>query len=970
MDFLPLNPWTMSVSGLGMIIYAGCRHFALHKKITSKQSARGSFLFDEAFSVMKYFFVKATEHTVEEAQAFGNIFTPAPWWVCVVRVLIPLDTRLEANRILIDTLGEDDIQNVVGGKEWWQRCPNPDGALNGEWISMKKDWHGLDADEVDDDELETIKHEKVEAMKRKAEDDRKRRYKLGREREERRAKGEDDPYGDDEGEPAYEHDLDEMRCILYIHGGAYFFGSPNTHRYSIWRYARKIGGRAFALQYRLSPQFPFPCALADALASYLYLIRPPIGAKHKPVDPKRLVIAGDSAGGGLTLALSCLIRDAGLPAPAGIVLISPWCDLTHSFPSILQNTETDVIPAFGLGLFKPSMLWPPPPAEWQERADRSTSIKGLKHAAEVIGKERRANRKTSMFFNGSSRAHRKGEQLLAEVEGFPVEDPQRAEMTKTDEDGARDSSGGSAQENGEAKAEVGKVLKLKIDGEEVEVRDQIQLYATNDQLVYPFVSPVWQPSLGGLPSMYIMCGDKEVLRDEIVYMAHRAAHPDRYPVRQALLDANPERTKRHSEYPPTKVHLQIYDGICHDLPLFAFTTPAKYCYRAISSFVKFVTADENKRGVDDEVLASPVSNTGMELPVEILIKHEDAKLHHERIAESASPSRFSSLPQGIDTLPMPAPQIKIDTSVPTGQAAQNGEAKEIRSSSSVAMKTHINLAERVNDDSPSVQSDLSLSRYYTNLEKTIYASTQPSHRPAYVDNMVSERISLTGVVRPLEPKEEVEVLKIPKDDLGLVKEGPVKRYLAGKAKWDKKFKKTYEHVMRKRERESPKSVGRAFINDELMTPQMTRSSEQLKKSMREEAERISAQLKQRTLNKNANFKTSAHTGSTLMPSSTDGTDSPSRRTDSPKPMEDAEEERDEHFHLGIWALPGEKPPPSSIAARKDTKEARRLARVLDERYSKLSALNVWNEVHRMANKVAEPPGRDLGAPHVGAAATS
>lgn len=61
----------------------------------------------------------------------------------------------------------------------------------------------------------------------------------------------------------------------------------------------------------------FCSTVADALASYLYLIRPPPGAKHKPVDPAKLTLAGDSAGGGLCLALLCLIRDAGLPAPAG-----------------------------------------------------------------------------------------------------------------------------------------------------------------------------------------------------------------------------------------------------------------------------------------------------------------------------------------------------------------------------------------------------------------------------------------------------------------------------------------------------------------------------------------------------------------------------------------------------------------------------------------------------------------------------
>lgn len=64
---------------------------------------------------------------------------------------------------------------------------------------------------------------------------------------------------------------------------------------------------------------------------------------HKAVDPAHLVIAGDSAGGGLALALLTVIRDMDLPMPAGAVLISPWCDMTHSFPSILQNTATDIM---------------------------------------------------------------------------------------------------------------------------------------------------------------------------------------------------------------------------------------------------------------------------------------------------------------------------------------------------------------------------------------------------------------------------------------------------------------------------------------------------------------------------------------------------------------------------------------------------------------------------------------------------
>lgn len=128
---------------------------------------------------------------------------------------------------------------------------------------------------------------------------------------------------------------------MLVHGGAYYWGSINTHRYTIWRHARKMHGRCFAINYRKAPQYPFPCAIQDCLAAYLYLVNPPPGAPHLPVDPKSIVLAGDSAGGGLCLALLQILRDTpGLKLPAGAVLLSPWSDLTHSFPSILQNTAT------------------------------------------------------------------------------------------------------------------------------------------------------------------------------------------------------------------------------------------------------------------------------------------------------------------------------------------------------------------------------------------------------------------------------------------------------------------------------------------------------------------------------------------------------------------------------------------------------------------------------------------------------
>lgn len=104
-----------------------------------------------------------------------------------------------------------------------------------------------------------------------------------------------------------------------------------------------------------------------------------------------------------------------------------------------------------------------------------------------------------------------------------------------------------------------------------------------------------QPSLGGLPDLLIICGDKEVLRDEIIYCAHRAAHPDKYPLRKPLREANNERSALGDTYKPTRVHLQCYDDMPHDLVLFSMAGPAKFAYRAISSFCKAVTAPEAER---------------------------------------------------------------------------------------------------------------------------------------------------------------------------------------------------------------------------------------------------------------------------------------------------------------------------------------------------------------------------------------
>ena len=119
--------------------------------------------------------------------------------------------------------------------------------------------------------------------------------------------------------------------LLYLHGGGYFACSAETHR-PITVFFALHGFRVFAANYRLAPENPFPAAVDDAVAAYRGLL----AAGH---SPHRLVLAGDSAGGGLSLALLLALRAAGTPLPAAAALFSPWTDLAATGESIRTNAR-------------------------------------------------------------------------------------------------------------------------------------------------------------------------------------------------------------------------------------------------------------------------------------------------------------------------------------------------------------------------------------------------------------------------------------------------------------------------------------------------------------------------------------------------------------------------------------------------------------------------------------------------------
>ncbi len=131
-------------------------------------------------------------------------------------------------------------------------------------------------------------------------------------------------------------DTDQNRVLLYLHGGGYVLGSPDSHRYLAWKLAEASGMRVLVVDYRLAPENPFPAAVDDATNCSRWLL-------DYGFNPKYIARGGDSAGGGLAAATMVQLRNLGLPQPNCGILLSPWTDLSLSGPSIESNANADVI---------------------------------------------------------------------------------------------------------------------------------------------------------------------------------------------------------------------------------------------------------------------------------------------------------------------------------------------------------------------------------------------------------------------------------------------------------------------------------------------------------------------------------------------------------------------------------------------------------------------------------------------------
>ncbi|KAF8911524.1 hypothetical protein CPB84DRAFT_926690 [Gymnopilus junonius] len=834
-------------------------------------------LYHEAFTIVKSFLKASTFHTIEELQSFSNTRTPSPPWTHVVRTLVPISCCEEAAQYLIKALGGEEVaRRLVGGVKWWQvRGVN---GVDAQWIAARKDWQEA-----------------------------KRRHKKQQEQKNINSKDTSAEDLQDKAECVYEKNMDAMRCILYLHGGGYYFGSVDQERYSIQRFARKINGRVFAINYRLAPQYPFPCGLHDALAAYLYLIRPPEGSAHQAVNPAHIVVAGDSAGGGLSLALLQVIRDSGLPAPAGGFLISPWCDLTHSFASVHTNTKTDVVPESGLSFHKPSLLWPPPSEELSSRVQASLRFR-IRQAFRVEE---------------------------------PVQNLQESTIT----------SNTAIPVSQNRSVDPERVVVHISSGETVEVDQQLQFYTKNSLLDHPLISPAMS-YLGGLPPLLFIAGDKEVLRDEIIYSAHKAAYPEKYPTTDLARELYPplkgieERCKQ-----PTSVHLQVYDAP-HILPiLFSFTTPAKFCFRAIASFCKLVTEMTPPPGPSTQDPTSPTSPKSVHSPSpRRQTLFTGFKLHNRHPPSPIFGSPPAS-PTFTDSPPVMDPESSIENTLSEKLSMRRAISNRISRSSTALLRRQTSyspsstiantsispvpqlLEAKTLNPSPAISRDASESSDVggPRFRASSPIPPEPSGERAAGDisvysdiknvsqwecRMIRERVATSGVTRPLEPEDELDATKIPTERIGKFSEITIRRYMKERGIFDTKFastlktiEKTRRHNIQRAKEDTIRRLG--ILRQSLHRDGRAAANGQNKKEVKEDV------------------LTSPDWG-------------------------------------WAWALDeAEDPPPSSIVARRDTEEARKLAEVADQAVlsedQTFSGNNLWSVIISFLTATPGKPTHTLHA---------
>ncbi|KAF1953702.1 alpha/beta-hydrolase [Byssothecium circinans] len=652
---MPVNTITVGAAVTPTVIHTYLSHYLNRRPLREKPTAHISY--HEGLELIRRFLHYASFHTVEELQAFTSQWVPVPIWVDVDRIEIPSSQLRQAADHIRAQLGPEGIA-AIGGRSWWEWRRDQGTSLQAEWIEMRKD---------------------MEERKKSA-------------------------------------NINGQRIMLYVHGGAYFFGSVDEHRYQLQRHARKLKARVLAPRYRLAPQFPFPCGLMDCLAAYLYLLE----EKH---DPSTIILAGDSAGGGMILSMLVTLRDQGIPLPAGAILISPWVDLAHSFPSLGGDGKLDYIPAHGF-IHKPSMSWPPPNADDRLVFERETGNLGEDGTPRRGSAEDKAERVRGFSVQP-------GSESKFSTRGSADQHAPKAELLPE--------GGGAKQDlwvSSDGKYSIGPLSTLSVQLEDVrvEIKDQIQMYTPNHMLTHPLVSPALQPSLGGLPPLLILVGGGELLKDEQIYVAHKAASPLSYPPPPSN-NQNAEKIQAEiARHRPTNVQLQVWDDLCHVAPTLSFTRPAKHMYRSIAQFGAWALARAQKTSID------------------ILDDDSISIVSADSSASSTTATESDNNPSP-DDIKLNMPQSARHVNFSSVGEKDEGKARVGRAGDTL---------------------------------------------PTFEKHMIRERVDRHGQIYPLAAPSELEALRLPTIEIGVPKPGPVGKWMKAQEHWNSKFAKQKLKIQKQR----------------------------------------------------------------------------------------------------------------------------------------------------------------------------
>ena len=131
-------------------------------------------------------------------------------------------------------------------------------------------------------------------------------------------------------------EVDENKIFMFMHGGGYYRGSVAATRATVARISAEAKVKCLSIEYRLAPEYPFPAAIDDTYSAYKWLI-------NEGICPKQIIVSGQSAGGGLCLALLLKIKENNISQPLGAVALSPWTDLSQSGKTMIKNKNIDPV---------------------------------------------------------------------------------------------------------------------------------------------------------------------------------------------------------------------------------------------------------------------------------------------------------------------------------------------------------------------------------------------------------------------------------------------------------------------------------------------------------------------------------------------------------------------------------------------------------------------------------------------------